>query len=138
MGLMGAVAYAVGNVLRGVAVEEWNEPIAGALLGALVGVVLHFSTNVNTRSFLNQLIDADRKGLLLYVVSGILTIVGQISVIASMWYIPVSIANLITLSTPVLVIPISYFLLRNREGITFRTILGAALVLLGISAILIT
>lgn len=138
LGLMGAVSYAVGNVLRGVAVEEWNEPIAGGLLGALVGVVLHFSTNVNTRSFLNQLIDADRKGLLLYVVSGILTIIGQISVIASMWYIPISIANLITVSTPVLVIPLSYFLLRNREGITFRTILGAALVLLGIGAILLT
>jgi hypothetical protein len=37
----------VGNVLRGVAVQEWNEPILGALMGAVLGMALHFLTSLN-------------------------------------------------------------------------------------------
>ena len=75
--------------------------------------------------------------MLVYALTGMLTISAQVCVIASMRYIPVSIANLITLSTPVLVTPASYFLLKNREGITLRTIFGSTLVLVGINIILL-
>lgn len=135
LGVFGAASYAVGNVLRGAAVQVWNEPILGALIGAAVGLVLHFLTSSNTKRLWSVLKGADRKGLLLYVVSGMLTITAQVCAIASFWYMPVSIANLITLSTPILVTPLSYFLLKNQEGITPRTIFGTALVLSGITTI---
>jgi drug/metabolite transporter (DMT)-like permease len=66
-----------------------------------------------------------------------ITISAQISVIASMRYMPISIANLITMSTPVIVTPISFFLFKNQEGITYRTILGIILVLGGIFFIIL-
>lgn len=137
LGLFGALSYAVGNVLRGVAIQTWNEPILGALIGAALGLSLHFITSSHTRQFWLKLKQADRSGLRLYVLSGVLTISGQICAIASMRYIPVSLANLITMSTPILVTPLSYYLLRNQEGINWRTIVGSAAVLLGITLILL-
>jgi multidrug transporter EmrE-like cation transporter len=54
-------------------------------------------------------------------------------ILASMRYIPVSVAaNLITLSIPILVTPVSYFLFKNQEGITYQTLIGIGLVLSGL------
>ncbi len=54
-----------------------------------------------------------------------------------MGYIPISIANLITLSTPVIVTPVSFLLFKNKEGITLKTIVGIVLVMVGISLIVL-
>lgn len=135
--LLSAVSYAVSNVLRGLGIRDWNEPILGALIGAVLGMILHMLFNYKIRNFFAQLKEADKKALYLYIFSGMLTISAQSASIASMWYIPVSIANLITLSTPVIVTPVSYFLLKNEEGINWRTVAGIALVLAGISLIVL-
>jgi drug/metabolite transporter (DMT)-like permease len=135
--LLSALSYAISNVLRGAAIKTWNEPILGALLGAALGVILHLLFNPAARDIWSQWKHSDRTAILLYSLSGVLTITAQICLITSMWYIPVSIANLITLSTPVLVTPLSYFFLKNQEGITLRTVLGGAFILLGIGVIII-
>jgi drug/metabolite transporter (DMT)-like permease len=134
---LSALSYAISNVLRGVAIKSWNEPILGALLGAALGVILHLLFNPVARNVWSQWKDSDRTAIILYSLSGVLTITAQICLITSMWYIPVSIANLITLSTPVLVTPLSYFFLKNQEGITLRTVLGGVFILLGIGVIII-
>lgn len=137
LAVSGAAAYAVGNVLRGAAIQEWNEPILGGLIGAVSGAALHFVLNPTVRRFWSQLKTASNTGLLLFSCSGAFTISGQITAIASMRYIPVSIATLITLSTPVLVTPLSYFLLKNEEGIRLLTVVGIVLVLSGISMVIL-
>lgn len=137
LAVAGAAAYAVGNVLRGAAVHNWNEPILGGLIGAAAGLVLHLATSSMTRHFWSFLKGADRLGVFMYVLSGTITITAQICAIGSFHYMPVSIANLITLSTPVLVTPLSFFLLKNQEGINLRTVLGSVLVLSGITAIVL-
>ncbi|MDM5196707.1 DMT family transporter [Fictibacillus enclensis] len=131
------VSYAIGNVLRGAAIQEWNEPILGGLIGAAMGLFLHYITSSHKKNLWAQLKQADRKGFFYYLMSGVITITAQICVIASMRYIPVSIATLITLSTPLLVTPLSYYLLKNQEAITFVTVSGIALVLSGISMIIL-
>jgi drug/metabolite transporter (DMT)-like permease len=130
--LMSSLSYAIGNVLRGSAIHHWNQPILGALLGALTGLLLHLITNPNSKQLWGELKSADVTGVFLYIASGLLTVAAQICVIASMWYIPVSIANLITLSTPILVTPFSLIFLKNQEGISIYTITGISLVLIGI------
>lgn len=130
-------SYAVGNVVRGAAIQSWNQPILGGMLGALLGFVLHAFTNKNTHEFWKLIRKANSQGVALYTISGIITISAQILVIASMRYIPVSIANLITLSTPILVTPLSFFLFKNQERITFKTIIGIILALGGISSIIL-
>ena len=130
--LLSSFSYAIGNVIRGAAILNWDQPILGGALGALLGFVLHAATSKSKHNFWKQLKEADTTGIWLYVISGIITISAQISVIASMRYIPISVANLITLSTPILVTPVSYFLFKNQEGITYQTIIGISLVLSGL------
>lgn len=109
----------------------------GALLGALVGLGFHMVFSLKTKNIFNTIRKADKVAVKLYVISGICTISAQIFLISSMVYIPISIANLITLSTPILVTPLSYFLLKNSEKITFRTIIGGLMVLVGINIVVL-
>jgi drug/metabolite transporter (DMT)-like permease len=136
-GLGGALAYAIGSVLRAQAVRSWNEPIFGALVGASAGLLLHAALNRGNAGLIAKLRSADRRGLLTYSASGVLTICAQICAIASFRYIPVSLSSLIVLCTPVLVVPASYVLFKNRDGITWRTWAGGLLTMLGISAIVL-
>ena len=137
LAFLSSLSYAVGNVVRGIGIQNWQQPILGGLLGAIVGLVLHSVTNKNTRHFFKEIKEADTTGVALFALSGVITISAQISVIGAMHYIPISIANLITLSTPVLVMPISYFLFKNSEGVTYLTIMGIILVLGGIMLVVL-
>jgi drug/metabolite transporter (DMT)-like permease len=138
LALFGAFSYAVGNVLRGLAVRDWNEPVLGVLVGAAAGLVAYVLLGSEARGFLSKLKRANRTSLYLYAISGVLTILAQACMVAAMWYSPVSIVTLITLSTPVLVTPLGYFLLKNRERIGPRTVVGSAATLAGITTILLT
>jgi drug/metabolite transporter (DMT)-like permease len=138
LALFGSLSYAISNVIRGMAVRDWNEPVIGVLVGAIVGLVAYTLLGSEVRGLRGKLKGADRTGLCMYVVSGVLTILAQACMVAAMRYSPVPIVALITLSTPVLVIPLGYFLLKNRERIVPRTVAGSVVILAGIAAILLT
>jgi drug/metabolite transporter (DMT)-like permease len=135
LGLGSSLAYAIGYVLRGSAVRSWNEPVLGALLGAISGLLLHLLFSSGKRELLAGLGKADRKGVWLYALMGVTTISAQMCAIASMRYIPLSIATLVTLCTPVLVFPLSHLLFKNSDDVSRTTLLGCGLTLLGISII---
>jgi drug/metabolite transporter (DMT)-like permease len=135
LGIAGSLAYAVGIVLRSAAVHSWNEPILGTLLGASSGVMLHMLFSSGTKDIVREIRLADRTGVLLFMATGVLTILAQMCTIASLIYVPVSVTALITLCTPALVFPMSYFLLKNQEKITIHTVLGSVLTLAGIVAV---
>jgi drug/metabolite transporter (DMT)-like permease len=137
LGFGSSLAYAIGNVLRGSAVRLWNEPLLGVMLGAIFGLALHLVFTSGKPQLLAKLRTADRRGAWLYVLMGITTISGQACAIAAMRYIPLSIATLVTLCTPVLVFPLSYLLFKNSEEINQVTLLGCGLTLLGIFAIVL-
>ena len=137
LGLGSALGYAIGNVLRGVAIDRWHEPLAGALAGALAGFAMQLAVAAWSGGVLAALRRADRRGLACYAGTGATTILAQSLTIAAMAYAPVAIVALITLCTPLLVFPASYLILRNEEGITGRTIAGAALAFAGIVAIVL-
>ena len=67
-----------------------------------------------------------------------LTIGGQLLTVAAMAFTPVAVVSLITLCTPLVVFPVSYFLLGNEEGIGWRTVAGGLLTLGGIAAVVLT
>lgn len=137
LGIGGALAYAIGHVLRGTAVFRWNEPILGTLLGACSGITLHLLSSSDTKNIVKRIREADNLGLKLFIVGGVLTILSQICMIVSLRYIPVSITALISLCTPALVFPMSYFFLKNQEGITLVPILGCVLTFSGILLIVL-
>ncbi len=132
LGLVSSIAYAIGNVLRGAAIRNWPEPIAGAMLGAMAGLALHLLLTPNKLDLWRNLRTANCGGVGLYALVGMANISGQICAIASMRYIPLSVTALVTLCTPLLVIPISHWLFKNPEGIMVTTLLGGGLTLLGI------
>ncbi len=137
MGLASSLAYAIGNVLRGSAIRAWHEPVLGALLGAVAGLALHFMFSQGQAALLHRLRSADRQGVLIFTLLGITTITAQICTIASMRYIPVALAALVTMCSPLLVFPLSYWLLKNSDKMTGRTVLGCALALAGIAMIVL-
>lgn len=137
LGLGSSLAYAIGNVMRGSGVRVWNEPILGALVGALIGLALHVAFSSGRREMLSGLRTANRSGALLYALLGVCTIFAQMCAIGAMRYIPLSIATLITLCTPVLVFPLSHMLFKNSENINRTTLVGCALALLGIFIIVL-
>ena len=137
LGLFSSGAYAVGNLLRGAAVRSWPEPIAGALIGALTGLALHYVLSKDKASLLSRLRLAESRGLWLYALVGMANISGQITTIASMRYIPLSIAALVSLCTPLLVFPMSYWLFKNQERLTWSVMAGSTLTLLGMAIVVL-
>jgi len=130
------IAYSVGNVLRGASVRQWNEPVAGAMLGAAAALALQLLIG-SRRGTIDALRAADPRGVRLYAIGGVLTISAQMCMIASMRYIPVAIATVITLCTPLVVMPFSYLVMRNEERIGLRTLAGAALTMAGMAIVVL-
>lgn len=137
LGTGSSLAYAIGNVLRGSAVRLWNEPILGAWLGALSGLALHLAFSSGKRELIARLQEANRSGLWLYGLIGIATISAQMCTIGAMRYLPLSVVTLVTLCTPLLVFPLSYWLFKQREEITPMLLVGGTLTLLGIFIIVL-
>jgi drug/metabolite transporter (DMT)-like permease len=135
LGAGGSMAYAISTVVRGAAIREWNEPLVGALLGAATGLLLHVALNPGVRSVAASVREADRRGVVLFLVSGVLTISAQICSIWSLRYVEVALSNLITLSTPLLVIPAGYLFFENKEQLSVRTWIGGAMVLAGVATL---
>ena len=137
LGLGSSLAYAIGNVLRGSAVRLWNEPILGAWVGAVCGLLLHLAFSSGKRQLVARLREASRSGLWLYALIGVATISAQMCTIGAMRYIPLSVATLVTLCTPLLVFPLSHWLFKQQEKITAMLLTGSALTLLGIFIIVL-
>ena len=137
LGLISSLAYAIGNVLRGAAVRTWPEPIAGALIGAIAGLTLHVLLTPKKSALLRDFKTANQQGMVLYVVVGVANISGQICTIASMRYIPLSVAALVTLCTPLLVIPLSLYLFKDQEALRVTALLGAVLTVMGVALIIL-
>ena len=78
---------------------------------------------------------ADRRGILLYAASGMTTMLGSMTGNASMNYLEISIAMLLTYTTPVVVFPISVFVLKNTEALSSRAVVGTLIVLAGVAVI---
>ena len=138
LGVGSSAAYAMGNVFRGAAIRQWNELALGVLIGALTGLALQLALGKGQREVVRSLSTADRRGVQLFVASGVLTIGGQLLTVAAMAFTPVAVVSLITLCTPLVVFPASYFLLGNEEGIGWRTVAGGVLTLVGIAAVVLT
>ena len=137
VGLLSAAAYGAGNVLRGFAIERWQEPLVGALAGAVTATAAYVAIHPAARAAVRRLGSASRKGLGLWALSGSLMICGQASVIAATATLPVAVVVAVSAATPVVVIPVSIAMGGRHEGLTVRVALGAALIASGVAALLL-
>lgn len=135
--VVASVCYALGNVARGGAVQQWNEPVVGGFLGALSGTVGYLLFHVSFRKLAADVRAANRRGLALWAGAGTITMAGQMAVIAATAHIPVGIAVAISAATPVLVIPASVLLFRNSDRVRIRTAVGACLIIGGVAGLVL-
>lgn len=138
LALLGAVAYGLGNTVRSAGVRDWEAPIFGSMIGAAAGLVLFTVIHTDLRSLAAEVRRGDRVGVWLWVLSGVITIVAQMSVIAATIYIPVAMAVVISAAIPVVILPVSVFFLRRTESVTISTAVGALLVLAGVTGLILT
>lgn len=135
--LVAAVCYALGNVARGAAVQTWNEPILGGLLGAVSGTAAYLLLHISVPRLVGEVRAADPRGLLLWSCAGGLTIAGQISVIAATAHIPIAVAVAISSALPIVVLPASVLFLRGAEQLSWRTALGALAIVVGVVSLVL-
>lgn len=137
LGTASSLAYGASNVLRAAAIRDWHEPVLGGLLGAASGLLMYGLTTPRKREILQRLREADRDGLWLYVLIGIASIAGQVLTIGAMRYIPVAVAMLVTLCTPLVVIPLSRVIYGQEADITPSLLVGAALTMVGMAVVVL-
>jgi drug/metabolite transporter (DMT)-like permease len=131
--LLTVIGFGVGHALRGMAMREWNEAAFGAALGSSAALVCQLATRSSVRTIVEELRKGDQKAFDLYVASGVATVTGTMSSAMAMQRIEIAIATLMTHATPLVVFPVSVFLYENREGLSFRTVAGAMVVVLDIA-----
>jgi drug/metabolite transporter (DMT)-like permease len=132
-GLFTVAGFGFGNVLRGLAMRDWSEAALGTVIASAAALACQFAVTRNWARIGAQLRAADRSALLLYTGCGVSTSLGSIFISLAMTRIEIALAVLVVHTTPLIIFPVSVFLLKNREELTGRTLSGAALVLAGIA-----
>jgi drug/metabolite transporter (DMT)-like permease len=136
-GIASSAAYSGSHIFRGSAVRIWNEPVLGTTIGAAAGLLALLLASRKKLPDYRREILANRQGAALFAGIGVLQFLAQSLVIASMKYIPVSVAALISMCTPLVVMPISYFVMRNQEKLNGVMVLGILITLSGTAMSLI-
>jgi len=132
VGMLAVAGFGLGNALRGVAMRGWDEAIFGTLIATVSALACH---RVSVRDWDKvgvALRSGDRRGMALFVASGVASAAGSMLTTSAMHYIEIAIATLITFTTPLVIFPVTVFLLGNREGLSWRSACGALLVLAGV------
>jgi len=132
-GLLTVAGFGFGNVLRGIAMRDWSEAALGTVIASVAALACQFAVTRNWGRITTQLRSADRPAILLYVGCGVFTSLGSIFISLAMTKIKIALAVLVVHTTPLVIFPVSVFLLKNREELTPRTLSGAGLVLAGIA-----
>ena len=131
-GLVAVAGFGLSNVVRGIGVRGWDEPVLGAVLSSATALACQIAATRGWPAIAAQLRAGDRTAYWLYIGCGVSTSLGAIFLASAMQYMEIALVVLVVHTTPLVIFPVSVFLLRNREELTPRTLLGAVLVLLGI------
>jgi drug/metabolite transporter (DMT)-like permease len=132
-GLLTVAGFGFGNVIRGIAMRNWEEAALGTVIASVAALACQVAVTRNWPRIAAQLRSADRTTALLYIGCGVFTSLGSIFVSLAMTRIEIALAVLVVHTTPLVIFPVSVWLLKNREELTQRTVLGASLVLAGIA-----
>ena len=132
-GLFTVAGFGIGNVLRGLAMRGWEEAVLGTLIASAAAFACQVVATRDWGKVAAQLRRADRTAFWLYIGCGVTTSLGSIFVSLAMARMEIALAVLVVHTTPLVIFPVSVFILKNREELTQRTLLGAFLVLSGIA-----
>ena len=133
VGLATILGFSLGNVFRGSAMHTWNEAVFGTIVASTAALLCQLAATRHWGDAWRAIVRSDRRGLWLYAACGIATGAGAMFVVSAMHFMEISLAILVTHTTPLMIFPVSLFIFKNREGLTLRTAVGACMVLVGIA-----
>ena len=133
VGLMTVAGFGLGNVLRGLAMRDWPEAVFGNILSSTAALACQIVATREWARVRAQIAGADRAAIWLYVGCGMTTSLGAIFAALAMTHMEIALVVLVVHTTPLVIFPVSVFVLKNREDLTPRTLVGAFLVLSGIA-----
>lgn len=134
-GILTVAGFGFGNVLRGLGARAWGDVVLGTVVASAAALLLQLVATRRWDRIRDQFAAADRRALALYFACGVTTSLGSVFVAAAMLHIEIALATLVVHTTPLVIFPVSVFILGNREELTGRTLAGALLVLAGIAAL---
>jgi drug/metabolite transporter (DMT)-like permease len=132
-GIFTVAGFGFGNVLRGLAMRGWDEAVLGTVIASLCALCCQVAVTRDWGGVSQRLRAADRGAIWLYVGCGVFTSLGAIFTAMSMNHMEIALAVLVVHTTPLVIFPVSVYILKNREDLTPRTLVGALLVLTGIA-----
>ena len=132
VGLLTVAGFGLGNVVRGLAMRNWEEAVFGTVISSSAALLCQLVATRDWGKIAEQFRKSDRTALWLYVGCGIATALGSIFVALAMNHMEIALAVLVVHTTPLVIFPVSVFILKNKEELNARTVLGALLVLGGI------
>jgi drug/metabolite transporter (DMT)-like permease len=136
-GLLTVAGFGFGNVIRGIAMRHWAEAALGTVIASVAALACQVAVTRGWPRIAAQLRAADRATVLLFVGCGVFTSLGSIFISLAMTKIEIALAVLVVHTTPLVIFPVSVFLLKNREELSARTVTGALIVLAGIALLLL-
>jgi drug/metabolite transporter (DMT)-like permease len=136
-GLLTVAGFGFGNVIRGLAMRGWEEAFLGSVIASLAALACQVAATRNWERIGTQLRAADRTALLLYVLCGVTTSLGSVFIAMAMTKMEIALAVLVVHTTPIVIFPVSVFILKNREELAPRTVFGALVVLTGIALLIL-
>ena len=137
VGLMTVAGFGLGNVLRGLAMRDWEEAIFGTVLSSLAALICQLMATRDWAKVGAQFRAAAPGAWWLYLGCGISTSLGAMFAAVAMTHMEIALVVLVVHTTPLVIFPVSVFILRNREELNPRTLVGAFLVLAGIALLAI-
>jgi drug/metabolite transporter (DMT)-like permease len=136
-GLLAVAGFGFGNVVRGLAVRGWDEAVLGTVIASFAAFALQLAVTRDWTQIGSQLRSGGRGAILLYVACGVASSLGAIFVTLAMAHIEIGLAVLVVHTTPLVIFPVSVFLLKQKEQLSGRALAGTALVLAGVAALML-
>lgn len=135
LALVGACCQGLGMLLSKMGMQEGFSPISANIIRVFVGTFVIFFITLFQGKLLHQLKMLKDIKAVGYIISGALfgPVMGVMMALYSVSHINVGIATTLTSLSPIFLIPISYFLF--KEKITIRSVCGALIVIAGSSVL---
>jgi drug/metabolite transporter (DMT)-like permease len=137
VGLMTVAGFGLGNVVRGLAMRDWQEAVFGTVISSTAAFLCQVVATRDWRKIASLYRAGDRRAVWLYIGCGVTTSLGAIFAAEAMRTMEIALVTLVIHTTPVVIFPVSVFILKNREELNPRTLVGASLVLAGIALLAI-
>jgi drug/metabolite transporter (DMT)-like permease len=132
VGLVSALAYSLSNIASKSGIQLQPDPFLSATTGAVAGllfITLYLAATKQTRD-----LHIGRSSLACFAATGILSSIGWLAMMAALETGPVSVVTTIVYSYPLFALLTTRLLIRDEKFST-RTVVGSALVVLGVAIV---